>query len=277
MDKALTTTSGDVDIGGGVSLHYTACGSGDPILFVHGVWCSARFFRAQLADLGRDHRVIAVDLRGHGHSTKTLSHQTVPTYARDIEAFMDRLGLGQVVAVGWSMGAFVWWEHYRLFGADRLRGLVVIDQPPTDMCKPDFPDGLISPELMRDWHERVLVDQAALMREVLPMMFATPPSAADQEWMVAEMLQAPAAVAAAVLFDQSTRDYRDVVRGYPVPTLVCSGAKSGQPRAGSQLIVDGARAATLRVFEGCGHSLFYEDAAGFNTAVREFIGTLAGT
>ena len=76
-------TTGTVDIGGGVSMYFEGCGRGDPILFVHGLWASSRFFRQQLADFGRDHRALAVDLRGHGRSSMTLSEQPVPTYARD--------------------------------------------------------------------------------------------------------------------------------------------------------------------------------------------------
>jgi pimeloyl-ACP methyl ester carboxylesterase len=142
------------------------------------------------------------------------------------------------------------------------------------MRKDDFPDGLISPDALRDWYYRVQTEQASFMDEVLPMMFAKPPEKSDRAWMVDEMRQAPAVVAAAVLFDQSTRDYRETIKGYPVPTLVCSGALSHQPRAGSQLIVDSARNAQLRIFEDCGHSLFFEDSAGFNLALREFISTL---
>jgi pimeloyl-ACP methyl ester carboxylesterase len=274
MNVPTNITTGTIDIGGGVWLYFEESGRGEPILLVHGLWASSRFFRQQIADLGRDYRALAVDLRGHGRSSMTLSDQTVPTYARDLEAFMDRLGLEQVIAVGWSMGAFVWWDHFKQFGPARLRGLVVIDQPPTDMRKEDFPDGLISPDSLRDWYERVQTDQAAFMNEVLPMMFAKPPADADRAWMVAEMSRAPAVVAAAVLFDQSTRDYRETIRGYPVPTLVCSGALSHQPRAGSQMIVDSAKTARLKVFEGSGHSLFYEDSPAFNLAVRDFILTL---
>ncbi len=274
MTTSSNVTTGTIDIGNGVALYFEENGRGDPILFVHGLWASSRFFSRQLADFGRDHRALAVDLRGHGRSTMTLSEQTVPTYARDLEAFMDRLGLEQVIGVGWSMGAFVWWDHFKQFGPGRLRGLVVVDQPPTDMRKDDFPDGLISADALRDWYERVQTNQASFMEEVLPMMFARLPTDADRAWMVAEMLRAPAVVAPAVLFDQSTRDYRETIRGYPVPTLVCSGALSHQPRAGSQLIVDSAIAARLKVFEGCGHSLFYEDSAAFNLALREFIGSL---
>ena len=263
-----------IDIGNGIDLYYEEAGSGPVILFVHGMWGTCRFFRKQMDELKSKYRVIALDLRGHGRSSMTLDHQAVPVYARDLRAFIEKLRLENFVGVGWSMGAFVWWDYYLQFGIAGLRGLVNIDQPPSDWRSADIPRGLITVEALRDWHYRLQTDRNTFMREVIPMMFARPPAPADMAWMLDEMTRAPAVIAAAEMIDQSLREYQNMLSGYPVPTLACSGAMSAQPREGMQMIVDRVRHGRLQVFENCGHCLFLEDAPAFNRCLDEFVAEL---
>jgi pimeloyl-ACP methyl ester carboxylesterase len=76
------------------------------------------------------------------------------------------------------------------------------------------------------------------------------------------------------MLDQSLRDYQDMLFAYPVPTLACTGAKSAQPRAGMEMIVERVPGARLEVFENCGHCLFLEDAEAFNRSVDRFARSL---
>jgi len=266
--------SATIDIGNGVQLYYEECGQGPTIVFVHGMWASSRFFRPQLEGLQANYRVIALDLRGHGRSSMTLAAQTVPTYARDLREFIVRLGLKSFIGVGWSMGTFVWWDYFLQFGVADLRGLVIIDQPPSDLRSAQLPNGLLTVDMLRDWHYLLQTNRNDFMREVIPMMFARPPSAEDQAWMLDEMTRAPAVIAAAEMMDQSLRDYQDILFAYPVPTLACTGAKSAQPRAGMEMIVERVPGARLEVFENCGHCLFLEDAEAFNRSVDRFARSL---
>jgi non-heme chloroperoxidase len=266
--------TGAIDIGAGVQLYYEECGAGPVIVFVHGMWASSRFFHKQMRELKGKYRVISLDLRGHGRSSMTPADQTVPTYARDLRVFIEKLKLDEFVGVGWSMGAFVWWDYYLQFGVAGLRGLVDIDQPPSDWRSPDIPKGLITLESLRDWHYQLQTNRVTFVRQMIPMMFAKPPAASDLSWMLEEMTRAPALIAAAELIDQSLREYQDMLRGYPVPILACSGELSAQPREGMQMIVDRAIHGELRVFPDCGHCLFLEDAVSFNRCVDEFVSRL---
>jgi len=262
--------SATLDIGGGVELYYEEQGSGPVLLFVHGVWASSRFFRAQLRSLSQRYRAIAVDLRGHGRSSMTLANQTVPSYARDLRAFVERMELERFVAIGWSMGAFVWWDYYQQFGIAGAQGLAVIDQPPSDWQSAAIPNGLLTLDSLRDWHYRVQTAQGALMRDVIPMMFAARPSESDFQWMYEEMMRPPEVIAAAVLVDQSLREYQDKLWGYPVPTLVFGGGRSAQPRAGLELIIERVKNGRLLMFEASGHCLFIEEPDRFNLELDRF-------
>ena len=172
------------------------------------------------------------------------------------------------------MGAFVWWELFKQFGPLSLKGLVVVDQAPTDFRFPDYPNGLITQEMLCEWIYRVQTERNELMREILPMMFAKSPAPIDFAWMYDEMTRAPEVIAASALFDQSTRDYRNIVINYPIPTLVCSGRHSMQPLEGAQLIVDSVQNSQLVIFEESGHSPYFEESEKFNHIVNNFILTL---
>jgi len=89
----------------GIRLAYDDRGSGEPtIVFVHGWTCDRSFFAPQAEHFARRHRVVSVDLRGHGESDKPNEPYPIGAYADDIAYLIDQLGLGQVVAVGHSMG-----------------------------------------------------------------------------------------------------------------------------------------------------------------------------
>ncbi len=77
----------------GVELYYEDVGSGDAVVLVHGVWMSSRCFAPQLEGLADRHRVLALDLRGHGRSEHATSGHTVAQYARDLRAFLEALEL----------------------------------------------------------------------------------------------------------------------------------------------------------------------------------------
>jgi pimeloyl-ACP methyl ester carboxylesterase len=152
--------------------------------------------------------------------------------------------------------------------------LVVIDQPPSDWRSADIPNALLTFDLLRSWHYRILTERNALMQEVIPMMFSKPPQPSDFQWMLDEMTRAPEVVAAAVMMDQSTREYQLALADYAVPTLVCGGGRSAQPRAGLELIVERVSNGRLVIFEECGHCLFLEESERFNAEVDSFVRTV---
>src|SRR5437879_3497178 len=93
---------------GDARVFYTDEGGGDPpMLFVHGYTCDSHDWSWQLAHFAADHRVIAVDLRGHGRSSVPESGYDCRTFAEDLAALLRTLGCAPVVAVGHSMGGLV--------------------------------------------------------------------------------------------------------------------------------------------------------------------------
>jgi pimeloyl-ACP methyl ester carboxylesterase len=92
----------------GVALAYTEVGAGDPpLLFIH-CWCGNHsFFTHQIERFASSHRVIAVDLRGHGASDKPRQEYTLDGFVDDVVWLCGQLGLAKPVIVGHSMGGNV--------------------------------------------------------------------------------------------------------------------------------------------------------------------------
>ena len=89
MDHATRRT---IDVNG-VHLSILEGGTGDPIIFVHGVVTTSNIFRPYLSAYSPAFRGIAVDLRGYGDSEKPAGGFTIDQFADDLIALADRLGI----------------------------------------------------------------------------------------------------------------------------------------------------------------------------------------
>ena len=112
---------------GKLSIHYLEWGNpGDPvIILVHGVLLSSPMFEP-LATRLKGWRVIGVDVRGHGGSSRPRQSRCYSwrLFASDVRALMDELGIEKAVIGGVSLGANVALEFAHLFPA-RVRALVI--------------------------------------------------------------------------------------------------------------------------------------------------------
>jgi pimeloyl-ACP methyl ester carboxylesterase len=81
--------------------------NGTPIVLIHCFSCAMNYWNAMMPMLTRRHRVIAVDLLGHGGSEKPSSGYTPPHQAAAIAAALERLGVEKAEVVGHSLGGSV--------------------------------------------------------------------------------------------------------------------------------------------------------------------------
>ncbi|MGQ0608670.1 MAG: alpha/beta fold hydrolase [Chloroflexota bacterium] len=91
----------------GINLYYETHGTGRPMILLHGGLGSGEMFGPILPTLSANHRVIAVDLQGHGRTADIDRPIDIRLMADDIAALIDHLGLDKPDVVGYSLGGGV--------------------------------------------------------------------------------------------------------------------------------------------------------------------------
>ena len=117
-----------------------------PVVFVHGMACSADIWNAQLAYAVRTRRAIAIDLRGHGASTPPADDNYSPAAcAADLFTVLDALKLDAIALVGHSYGACVALAAAAA-APSRIAQLILVD-PPIDCTQlpPEVYESQIAP------------------------------------------------------------------------------------------------------------------------------------
>ena len=108
-------------------MHAVSVGAGSPpVVLVHGLGCSHTDWRAQIVHLAGRHRVIAVDLPGHGASPAPPDECSVEQYASAVAGTIRASGLSGAVLVGHSMGCRVVIEA-ALHAPAEVAALVLVD------------------------------------------------------------------------------------------------------------------------------------------------------
>lgn len=172
----------------GVPLSCEVHGSGEPTLvFVHGWSCDARYWREQVPYFAKSHRVVVLDLAGHGHSGQGRTRYTMASFGADVKAVTDAVGAEQVILVGHSMGGSVVAEAARLMPG-RVIGLIGVDT----LENVEYP--LTQEEFVR-MTAPLREDFRAGSRAFVGQMLSTNTDPALREWILSDMSAAPPAVA----------------------------------------------------------------------------------
>ena len=109
----------------GVELHWSARGTGSTVVVLHGLSDSERSWWPVMAELGRRHRVLGLDLPGCGLSARPDANYSLDWHARMVAAWLDRIGVTTCDVVGHSFGGglAMWLLLYR---ADAIRRLALV-------------------------------------------------------------------------------------------------------------------------------------------------------
>ncbi|UNL86801.1 alpha/beta fold hydrolase [Priestia koreensis] len=93
----------------GIFINYEVRGEGEPLLLLHGLGASWKMWVPQIDYLSRYFKLIMIDMRGHGQTSKYFPNNKYNTLllAEDIKFFLDALGIKKVNMLGVSQGAVV--------------------------------------------------------------------------------------------------------------------------------------------------------------------------
>jgi pimeloyl-ACP methyl ester carboxylesterase len=111
----------------GVEIVYSAAGTGEPaLIFIHGGMADRTFWDAQLKAFSDRHRVLALDLAGHGESGLNRKKWGIPEFGADVRAVVETEKAKRVIIFGNSLGGPVAIEAALLLPG-RALGVVGVD------------------------------------------------------------------------------------------------------------------------------------------------------
>jgi len=257
-ERSATTTSAD-----GTTIHYTVQGEGAPaVVFIHGWSCDGSYWRNTTDTFAGTHRVVVVDLAGHGESGQQRQDYTVAAFGQDVVAVMEAEDIADAVLVGHSMGGPVAVEA-ALAAPDRVRGVVGIDT---------FQD--LHPQIteaqIQAFTGAMKADFQATVTPWVRSMFAPQADSALVAEVAADMASAPPAVGVSAM--GHTLDWfvhaADRLAPLKVNLTTVSGELHPTDAEGVRAVVPGFK---VRTVPGAGHFLMLEKPEAFNTLLAEAV------
>ncbi|HEY8224591.1 MAG TPA: alpha/beta hydrolase [Pyrinomonadaceae bacterium] len=111
----------------GVPIHYSVQGKGEPALFFIHCWsCNRHLWDNQVSVFAKNHKVVTIDLPGHGESGQGRKNWSVESFADDVNTVITKLKLKRVILVGSSMGGPIALEATRRM-PERVVAIVPVD------------------------------------------------------------------------------------------------------------------------------------------------------
>ncbi|MFJ4467620.1 alpha/beta fold hydrolase [Streptomyces sp. NPDC089424] len=267
--------------GDGVEIHYREAGEGQVLVMLPGFSQSAAEFDKQLDGLGISRRVLALDHRGHGESAKPAHGYRIARLAADLQDFLLALDLSEVTLLGHSLGCTVVWSYWDLYGGDRIKRIILVDQGPIGLkelaqgAPAEQRGAIFTFEQALHIATGLRNDQyLQTSRTVVDMMHTPELSDAEAEWILRQNLLLPRKHAATLHLDYCGSDWRDVLPRITLPTLVIGGAASFIPpdvAEGTARRIPGAVSRIFSAAEKGSHLMFRENAALFNSVVSRFM------
>lgn len=265
-----------IDVGDGVSLHVVVSGEGRPVVLLHGFTGSAETWAALRGSLAAGHRVIAVDLPGHGRSTTPPdpARGRLSRLAGDLVRLLDALDVDRTALLGYSLGGRAA-LHFAARHAERLSHLVLESVSP-GIEDPDEREGRRAADAALALEiEREGIESFVRRWESLPLWASQVqlPDSVRARLRMQRLQNEPAGLAASLRGAGAAAEpvLDDAALAFGVPTLLITGALDARYVAIAERLTRAIPASRRVVVDGAGHAVHLERPDEFAALVREFL------
>lgn len=245
----------------GVRIAYTARGTGEPALvFIHGGLAHRIFWRHQANAFAPRHRVIALDLAGHGESGRDRPTWSIRQFGEDVRAIVERIAPGHVVLIGNSLGGPVALEAASLMPG-RTLGVIGVDTLHDVTQVMEEGDA----QARADAFGR---DPEGSCRAMVDLLFHRGQHPEVRAWAEREMLKTPAEVTVPMLASFAGYSMPDAARRAGVPIRAINGDLFPTDVALNRTIVPDFDAV---IMPGAGHYPMLERPEEFNRLLDSLV------
>jgi pimeloyl-ACP methyl ester carboxylesterase len=247
----------------GVKLYYEETGAGEPaMLLIHGWTCNHTHFAAQAKHFSKTHRIVSIDLRGHGKSDAPQQEYTLEGFADDVAWVIGELSLDRPVVCGHSMGGFV----TVMLGKnhpDQIRARIMVDSPV--VTTPDFKERMLP--IIEGWKQPGYRSGLADFIGTMFMPLDTPENRAE---ITAQMLETPQHVLASAMYNVVHTDLENATAANTGPLLAIYAGLFPVDLAGVKALVPGSQVGQT---VGSGHFNMIEVPDQVNAMIERFLAT----
>jgi len=257
-------TTAVVPASDGVPIHYSVEGKGEPALvFVHCWGCNRNFWDNQVAEFSKTHRVVTIDLPGHGESGSGRKNWSIESYADDVKTVVTKLDLKRVVLVGSSMAGPISLEATKRM-PERVVGIVPVDtlQNVEQKLPPDQVDAVM---------KQLQADYKGAITGLLNQFFFSPntPEAVKTR-VINEAVSRPPDTALTILKAVFSYDPAPALREVKVPIKAIN---SDLNPTSLEVNRKYAPQFDVVIIKGTGHYPMLEDPARFNQMLADILKT----
>jgi pimeloyl-ACP methyl ester carboxylesterase len=250
-----------------IEIHYELHGDRGPVvLLVHGLGSSLRDWEYQVADLATRYRVLTIDLRGHG-KTSRKGPITMAGFAADLRELLAALGIRSAYVVGISLGASVAFQ-IAVDYPEVVDGLVIINGSPEGPSTEN--PGHVA-EL--EWRIRSVREQG--MRGIGRLLAERHLPAREHEAMRAVFVERWAENDPELYLDSvvaiTNWNVRDRLDSLASPCLVISGDRDVTPVSFKEEYLRELRDAELVIIADSAHMTTHDQPKALNSAILRFL------
>jgi len=262
-----------LDINGNNIAVYDSGGNGAAILLIHGNSVDAQTFQHQFDDdFGKNHRVVAFDLPGHGNSPVATNPETTNTlggYATIMIGLIKRLRLLKPVVVGWSLGGHIALEAIELL--PDVAGLCIYGTPPIGV-PPAMEQAFLPNPVMATAFAPIFNEEQAM---ALASAFLKPGSMIPPSLLEAILNtdgQGRTLLGASI----GAANYKDevqIVAKMPMPLAIIHGAADQLINVNyiRNLMIPTLWRGEVQIVENAGHATHWEQPRQFNAMLAKFV------
>lgn len=256
-------------------IYYEDEGSGQTILLIHGWAANRNSFIVAKKYLSKNYRVITYDLRGHGLSEVTKHGLTMESFAMDLEDLICKIGLEDLIIMGWSMGAQVLFKYVQMYGCKRLKGIGIIDMTPKLINDDSWNLGLYNGSFTHEDNLTYLTGMCNHWMRFMDDFYYTVSQDLTEgqlKYIRKDNARNTPHVTIALWIAMAKGDYREVVTKINVPTIIMYGDKHTlYSKETFNYLNSHIPNSQLVKFEGCTHILVVENPVKFCNVVEAFI------
>ena len=251
---------------GDVEINVRQWGEGEPLVMVHGLGANSSLWAHQVKPFSERFRVIALDLRGFGRSSKPphAGDYSIELMTDDVIGVCQALDLLSVHFLGASMGGFIA-QTIALKAPDLIRSVMLCHTG----SEQAIPADVLAERL--EALEKISMDEYAGL--VASQALAQPPDPIIEEWlreMIADNDRVPYVHVLATAL--AGFDVSDKVHAIRCPAIVVAGSDDRViPPEKGKALSERIQGCEYHLVEGVGHIGYAEKPEAFNRIILEFL------